>query len=517
MDRMKRNIIANYAGTIWIAAAQILFVPTYIHYLGMEAYGLIGFYTTLQVWLMLLDFGLTPTINREMARYRGGASDPAYIRTLLHTLEVACLGIAVVGFSLVAVGSNWLSMHWFKLHRLTPPEVRVAIVMMGAVVATRWVSNFYRGALQGLQKQVWMNVAWTIFVTIRSVGVLAILAWVSPTIKAYFIFQGIVSVLEAGVMRFGVIRSIPQTGTIASSVPRLLKEHMHFAGRMTLLSILGVAISQSDKIILSEMLPLKEFGFYALATTIANGLLAVAVPVFGAITPKLTENAARGEVGALVHNYYVGTELLAILVYPLSAMLIFFGTPLITAWSGNASLSAHVAPYLPFLTLGTTFYCLTHMPYGLQLAYAWIRVSIILNAVTVALLIPTLVVLVPRYGPITAAIAWAVLNAIGLVVQALAVHRRLLPKGQNVRWVRLTVVYPSAAVIVLFCLARFLYSEVMTGMGAIGTLFYISLVTLVGILSVATIMPSGRRILSQFGAWVCGINCSRTLPPSAYH
>ena len=68
---LKRNLVANYAGQAWSAVMGLAFIPVYIHYLGVEAYGLIGLFAVLQAWLALLDMGLTPTLAREMGRYTG--------------------------------------------------------------------------------------------------------------------------------------------------------------------------------------------------------------------------------------------------------------------------------------------------------------------------------------------------------------------------------------------------------------------------------------------------------------
>ena len=38
----------------------LVFVPVYIKYLGIESYGLIGFFASLQAWFALLDMGMTP-------------------------------------------------------------------------------------------------------------------------------------------------------------------------------------------------------------------------------------------------------------------------------------------------------------------------------------------------------------------------------------------------------------------------------------------------------------------------
>ena len=69
MNRIKLNILANFGGQGWAALAQLAFVPLYLKFLGIEAYGLIGFYMMLQGILQILDVGLSMTINRELARY----------------------------------------------------------------------------------------------------------------------------------------------------------------------------------------------------------------------------------------------------------------------------------------------------------------------------------------------------------------------------------------------------------------------------------------------------------------
>ena len=37
--------------------------------MGIEAYGLVGVFTTLQAMLSLMDMGLSTTLNRALARY----------------------------------------------------------------------------------------------------------------------------------------------------------------------------------------------------------------------------------------------------------------------------------------------------------------------------------------------------------------------------------------------------------------------------------------------------------------
>ena len=84
---LKKNILANYISQIYVAIIGIIMVPLYIKYMGSEAYGLVGFFSMLQAWFMLLDMGLTPTMARETARFRGGATDALSYRRLVRALE----------------------------------------------------------------------------------------------------------------------------------------------------------------------------------------------------------------------------------------------------------------------------------------------------------------------------------------------------------------------------------------------------------------------------------------------
>ena len=70
---IKRNLIVSYVSQGWVALMGVAFVPLYIRYLGIEAYGLIGAFSVLYSLLVILDFGISPTLMREVSRFTGGA------------------------------------------------------------------------------------------------------------------------------------------------------------------------------------------------------------------------------------------------------------------------------------------------------------------------------------------------------------------------------------------------------------------------------------------------------------
>ena len=84
---MSRNIVAGLTNSVWSAVVGLTVVPFYLKYLGIEAYGLIGFFVTTQALLSLLDMGMAPTINREVARC-SASGNLKEAGKLLHTLAV---------------------------------------------------------------------------------------------------------------------------------------------------------------------------------------------------------------------------------------------------------------------------------------------------------------------------------------------------------------------------------------------------------------------------------------------
>lgn len=404
----------------------LVFVPVYIKYLGMEAYGLIGIFIMLQAWLSLLDMGMTPTLSREMARYTAGAHTEQSIRDLLRTLEIICFILAVllcVGLSLC---STWLSSHWLQTEKIAPAELAQAINIMGLVIALRFVEGLYKSAIVGLQQQVWLNIASAILATLRSGGAVLVLIWLAPTIEYFFLWQGVVSVIT--IMAFIILtyRHLPTSPRPAQFSLVQLHQVKRFAGDLILINILVFLLTQLDKIILSRLLSLELFGYYTLASIVAGTLYQLTAPVTQAYAPRFAELVAENNLTNLIKNYHQGAQIISVLLIPATMILVFFGKPLLLLWTGDEFLSENVAPLLRVLALGTMLNGLMHIPYMLILAYAWTRFVVYQNIIAVLLLIPAMLWTTIHYGAIGAAWIWVILNAGYICISIYFLHKHLL-------------------------------------------------------------------------------------------
>lgn len=441
---LKRNILAGFLGQGWTAVMGVAFVPLYIRYLGMESYGLIGVFAIMQAWLSLLDMGMTPTLNREMARFTAGAHTPASIRDLLRSLETVCAGIAALIALVVWLLATWLANHWLRTETLPADTVARAITIIGFVVAARFVEGLYKGALQGLQEQVWVNAIGSVMATLRALGAVFVLVEIKSSVDAFFLWQTLISVVTVFVLRWKLYSVLPRSAVAARFSWHQLRTIWRFAGGMMASTLLVLLLMQVDKIVLSRLLTLEQFGYYNFASTTAAVLSLLTIPITQAYYPRFTQLATQQDPAPLTRLYHQAAQMIAVLLVPAALFIVLFSTSLLTLWTGDAALAERTAPLLNLLGLGMMLNGLMGIPYTLTLAYGWPGFAIRQNLVAVMLLIPAVFWVVPRYGAIGAAWVWVLLNAGYLLIAAPYLYRRLLTR-EMWHWYGCDVGLPFAA------------------------------------------------------------------------
>lgn len=474
---VRRNIVANYAGQAYSSGLSLLLVPVYIRYLSIEAYALVGLFTVVQAWLVLLDLGMAPTLNREMARFTAGAATIQHIRDLLRSLELTVFTIAAVIAVILSLLSHDIAAHWLQPGKLSDATVASALSLIGIVVALRFSENIYRSALFGLQRQVWIGGAAVVLATLRGGGAVVVLAFVSPTIQAFFVWQALVSALTLLVFGLKLHMALPAPPRPARFSLDALRSVHRFAGGVFGISLTGVLLGQADKLLLSRLLGLGEFGYYMLAATLAGGLMLVGGPVVLAVYPALTRLFAGGDRQQLSATYHRTAQVLSVVLAPATLIIVAFPHGVLFAWSGDPALSARAAPVLALLTVGTFLSAAMQAPHCLQMAAGWTGLILRMNIAAVMVLIPALVLTVPIYGAPAAAACWAVLNLFYLLVGVPMLHRRLL-RGEMWRYYRDDLLFPvlGAALIVG---AAWLVRPAATD-GRLAWLVYLAVVTVAG-------------------------------------
>lgn len=441
-----RNLIAGLVNSVWSALVGLAVVPFYLDYLGVEAYGLIGFFVMMQALLQLLDMGISPTINREVARC-SASGELKEAGKLLHTLAVVYWGVSVLIAFILLTLAPVIAEHWLESNQISEQTITHAVMLMGVVIACRWPIGLYQGALIGAQRLTVSSSINMAMVTLGSFGAVAILAFVSPTIEAFFIWQACVGLLYAVVIRFAAWQIIGRTDEMRFDI-EALKKVWRFTAGMGGIGLTALIFTQMDKLILSKMLSLESFGHYMLATVVVSGLYVLITPVFNVIYPRFSALVASGETERLVDLYRMGARMLVSAIFPVAMILVVFGYELVLIWTGNQAIAASVAPVVALLAVGSALHGLMHFPYALQLAFGMTRLPLTINSILTVMLVPLIVYFASTYDVLGGALAWLVLHTTYVLLGTWLTHRHLL-KGIGLKWLRQDVGIPLILTLII--------------------------------------------------------------------
>ncbi len=423
MSLVRKNIAANYAGKIWSAAIQLALVPLYVNHLGMEAYGLIGFFVVLQSVLSVLDMGLGTTTNREISRLTISSGNGQAVRNLAKSVEALYLMMAGIIAAGVIILHEYFAARWVQAQTLPTDVVQYAMLFIGLTVAAQWPVSFYSACMTGMQRQVLNNVLQTTFVTIRSTGSAVVVLFVPDPVKIFFMWNFLCTVLYAAGLHFAAWRVLP----LSSEKPRMridtLRSIWRFAASMSILAVLLLAYSQIDKIIVSRFLPLGQFGAYSIAAQISGIFFLFYYPVYTSLFPALTQAYAVGDMQKFKRMYFKGSELIALSVIPVAAMIICFSDSLLYVWIGDKG-RLYESPFISgILVFGAAAGTMPYLAYAMQQATGRTRVSI--NVLLWGLSFAGLTMLCAikmGFGARTIAAVWAVVNLIQSTIIVFRTH-----------------------------------------------------------------------------------------------
>ncbi len=466
---IKRNLISNFTAKFLYFAFSIPFLPLYIRFLGLEAYGLVGFYVTLSgVLTILLDLGLATTTNREMALM---ASKKENSHNFVRTVEVIYWAMAgVIGLVCISI-SPWLASHWFHPEKLTLSHLQNGLMCMGITLAALWPFGFYSGALMGLEKQVPLNYLVSFCAALRALGSVMVLAWISNTLEAFFIWHAFVNLSQSLAAAFLLWKSLPRENKPKFQFAALKKVSKFSAG-MTGISLTVLILHNLDKVFLSRFLPLETFGHYAFASSLANGLYHITGPIFATFFPRFSHELSNPQ--RLSDLYHFSSQLVSCFIIPIACSLIFF-TPEILSVLGIQNLP-HL---LPLLVLGTALNNLLSIPYGLQLAHGWTKLTLIQNLCAIGVLTLPWIWAVKTWGAYGAAGIMIVLNVGYFAVTIPLMHRKIL-KSEMKRWYIQDNLLPALSSLCIFLLARWFFPS---DLNRVQTFFLLGFIFLVGLLA----------------------------------
>lgn len=448
IESLKVNLVSNYFSNLSIAILSIIFVPIYLKYLGPEGYGLIGIFSSLQAVLSVLDGGLSSALTRELAKVNDLTSSVNRVRNLVKTLGTIYWGLAVT-IGLIASGlSPLIAKYWVQPVTLSEDTILKAFILLSSSLIFYFPIGFYSGGLIGLHKQLTLNILRVFFALVKSVGSVLILLFVSNDVISFFLWNLIITIIQALVFKIILWKCLPKSDVSAVFDKRELLSVWKFAVGITGISITAIILTQIDRIILSKVLPLDKFGYYSLASTIAVMLYQFVNPINQSFFPKFVSLLALKNKNELRSTYRLAYQILGILVIPSSVILFFFSEELLLILTKDVVVSKKASIIVSILSIGTGFNALLNIPYQLSLAFGWTKFGLYQNILLILIMSPLTIYLALNYGAVGGASAWAITNLIFMFITPIFIHKKLL-NNESLKWYTNGLLFPLLITVII--------------------------------------------------------------------
>jgi O-antigen/teichoic acid export membrane protein len=301
----------------------------------VEAYGIIGAFTGITSFVWLFDFGIATNINREMSSF-STTEDKRRLLDLKRTLEASIYVVSGVIFVLL-LGFVYLVAHyWISTENFSAQFMMSVMAILSFSLAVQFPSSFYSNGLIGLNQQVVLNGVTMLVNTARCVGAVVAIVLFEDKIRAFLIFQSLAALCGLLMLKLVFERAIPTQEYRPRVDLSLLKKIRKFSSELFANNVVVIALTQTDKVILSRMLSLEQFGYYMLAYNIVTMTISTfSNSVNNVLFPILVRHLISGDVQELKRSFHLGTRVTSWGAVSIGTVLVFLSEPILRVWTHN--------------------------------------------------------------------------------------------------------------------------------------------------------------------------------------
>jgi O-antigen/teichoic acid export membrane protein len=453
------NILTNYGNKLWGILSIYLFVPLYIQLLGVEAYGIISFYTVVLSIISLADLGLSSAIIKEFST----SFPEGYKYTVFKLVEKKYLLICGVVLMGLLLTSNLIATHWLQTDRFSVEDLTKYVVLISFGVIFHLCSSLYYGALFGLGYQARANTYQFFWALFRTGIVVVVLRYISNSLYSYFFWQIICNIAYVLILRYSVLSYfMKRIEFLAVEFLKLPKHILIYIGGMSLISIISAVNTQMDKILISSLFTLKVFGYYTLASSLAQSPTLLGIPLATSLFPNFVKLVSEDDIIRLKSLFRISNYILNVVVFIVSLSLYIYIEDLFKLWLGDRIEQGYrqdMAFLARTLIIGTVFLSMQLLFYYALLAFGKTKYTVYQGIFQITLGVPLLYYFIHVLGFRGAGYSWIIIN-LGAYIYLFFPLKKLFDYGVFKLFVYYTVV-PFVMCLIVYVGLYFIYSHLL--------------------------------------------------------
>jgi len=347
----KRQILKN-VGSSWSALAVNVLVgiflsPFILHRLGDVAFGIWVLIFSVTGYYGLFDLGIRSSIIRYVSKYTATGESgklACFVNTSFFTYTI----IGVVSMALTTVLSSYVG----GLFRI-PPELHrqahILLLLVGAAVSLGFPLGVFGGMLEGLQRFYILN--WTSIgsTLLRAALIVHFLNRGYGLITVALITVGlpILSSILRGII---VFRLCPVPIGLRYVDKESLRNMATYGGTTFLVIVAGHLRFRTDELVLGRMMSAVAITYFSIGARIVDYAQEFVSSLAQIFVPMSSQSEAKNDLERLRKVYIAGNRVCALLILPITVILILLGKHVIRIWVG-ARYIPHSYPVLVVLII----------------------------------------------------------------------------------------------------------------------------------------------------------------------
>src|SRR5258708_980432 len=355
MRKFEKTQILKNVGSSWSALATNVLVgiflsPFILHRLGDSAYGIWVLIFSVTGYYGLFDLGIRSSIIRYVSKYTA-TGDREKLAQFVSTALFTYSGIGVVSMVLTTLLSSFLERR-FNIPPEMHSQARLLLLMVGASVSLGFPLGVFGGMLEGLQRFYILN--WT------SIGSTLLRA----ALIVYFLNRGCGLITVAMItVALPILSSILRAIIVFRLCPVPLglryvnKESFRnmatYGGTTFLVIVAGQLRFGTGGLGLGRMMSTVAITYFSIGARIVDYSQEFVSSMAQIFVPMSSQSEAKGELDRLRKVYIAGNRVCALLILPITVILILLGKHVIRIWVG-ARYVPHSYPVLVVLIIPYT-------------------------------------------------------------------------------------------------------------------------------------------------------------------
>jgi len=454
ISAITRNFSANLFGSILIALITLFCLPIQAKLLGIEAFGLLGFITAMQVLFIILDFGLASTVLRQLAINIKSSGKRS--QHLIYTSLSLFWGMAVLIGSAIFFGSDIFVNSWFPISTQNIKGINIsdAIKIAAFIIAVRWPVGLYSAVLIGTRQIVILNYLKIASIFFRLVLGLLVIK-INKDINFYLYWLLFCSIVEVISYHVCCQKFTTYDFSKFGNSLRLLYSLRKYTLLMGGMGFLSGVIPIMDRVVISKLLTLSDLGVYTLIYTMATSISLMVSSMSSVLVPAFAKLHSINNVVELQKLFNLSNKAILYLTSLILFPLVFYGDFLYNMWAPSSG--THFSQLaLSLLSLGFWFSAAISTTANLAIATNRVNKIFIYSLISGLIYIPALYFLTLNYGQSGAAIAWLILNLFYLFSFTPIIQNEMFGSGL-LKWIIKTILPIGIAGIIFFGFLKFIF------------------------------------------------------------